>query len=121
MADYVIGIDGGGTSCRAALADRNGTLLGRGKSGASNILTDRLARLEAHAILERRRDPADARRLVYRLTRRGIDLAPVLFEMILWAAQHEATAAPPQEVEAMERDRDSYLSAIRARWLASAG
>lgn len=40
MADYVIGIDGGGTSCRAALADRNGTLLGRGKSGASNILTD---------------------------------------------------------------------------------
>jgi DNA-binding HxlR family transcriptional regulator len=96
-------------------------LLDGGEGIASNILTDRLARLEAHAILERRRDPADARRLVYRLTRRGIDLAPVLFEMILWAAQHEATAAPPEEVEAMERDRDGYLSAIRARWLASAG
>lgn len=40
MADYFIGIDGGGTSCRAALADGNGTILGRGKSGASNILTD---------------------------------------------------------------------------------
>jgi glucosamine kinase len=37
---YVIGIDGGGTSCRAALAETNGTVLGRGKSGASNILTD---------------------------------------------------------------------------------
>ncbi len=40
MTAYVIGIDGGGTSCRAALADANGTVLGRGRSGASNILTD---------------------------------------------------------------------------------
>jgi glucosamine kinase len=40
MAGYILGIDGGGTSCRAALADQAGTMLGRGKSGASNILTD---------------------------------------------------------------------------------
>lgn len=40
MASYLIGIDGGGTSCRAAVADVDGRILGRGKSGASNILTD---------------------------------------------------------------------------------
>ncbi|MDE1160111.1 MAG: BadF/BadG/BcrA/BcrD ATPase family protein [Neorhizobium sp.] len=40
MTEYLIGIDGGGTSCRAALAKADGTILGRGKSGASNILTD---------------------------------------------------------------------------------
>src|SRR6218665_2644017 len=40
MTDYIIGIDGGGTSCRAAVADRQGIILGRGKSGAANILTD---------------------------------------------------------------------------------
>lgn len=40
MPTYVIGIDGGGTSCRAAVADGEGTILGRGRSGASNILTD---------------------------------------------------------------------------------
>lgn len=40
MADFIIGIDGGGTSCRAAVADRHGNVLGRGKSGAANILTD---------------------------------------------------------------------------------
>jgi glucosamine kinase len=40
MTPYFLGIDGGGTSCRAALADRHGTICGRGKSGASNILTD---------------------------------------------------------------------------------
>ncbi|PTM92158.1 N-acetylglucosamine kinase [Mycoplana dimorpha] len=40
MADLIIGIDGGGTSCRAAVADPDGTVLGRGRSGAANILTD---------------------------------------------------------------------------------
>ncbi|MDW6026646.1 N-acetylglucosamine kinase [Mesorhizobium sp. BAC0120] len=36
----VIGIDGGGTSCRAALATAGGEIIGRGKSGAANIRTD---------------------------------------------------------------------------------
>ncbi|MDQ0318314.1 glucosamine kinase [Pararhizobium capsulatum DSM 1112] len=40
MPHYIIGIDGGGTSCRAALAGADGRILGRGKSGAANILTD---------------------------------------------------------------------------------
>jgi DNA-binding HxlR family transcriptional regulator len=95
---------------------RFGELLEGGEGIASNVLTDRLERLEAHDLVQRRRDPADARRLTYRLTQRGIDLAPVLFEMILWAAQHEATAAPPDEVKAMEQDRDTYLDAIRQTW-----
>ena len=38
--DLVLGIDGGGTSCRAALATASGTVLGRGKSGPANIMTD---------------------------------------------------------------------------------
>jgi len=36
----VLGIDGGGTSCRAAVATGDGTILGRAKSGAANIRTD---------------------------------------------------------------------------------
>ena len=40
MPHYILGIDGGGTSCRAALAGPDGHVLGRGKSGAANILTD---------------------------------------------------------------------------------
>jgi glucosamine kinase len=40
MPHYILGIDGGGTSCRAAVADAKGRILGRGKSGAANILTD---------------------------------------------------------------------------------
>lgn len=40
MSVFFIGIDGGGTSCRAALAGPDGVVLGRGGSGAANILTD---------------------------------------------------------------------------------
>lgn len=40
MTKYAIGIDGGGTSCRAAVADAAGTILGRGKAGAANIMSD---------------------------------------------------------------------------------
>ncbi|MGX9142399.1 BadF/BadG/BcrA/BcrD ATPase family protein [Mesorhizobium sp. 128a] len=38
--NFVLGIDGGGTSCRAALATGNGAVIGRAKSGAANIRTD---------------------------------------------------------------------------------
>lgn len=84
------------------------------------LATDRLARLEAHALVARQRQADDARRISYRLTAKGIDLAPVIVEMIVWAARYERTAAPPEEVAKMESDRDAYIAAIRARWLESA-
>ncbi len=37
---FVLGIDGGGTSCRAALGTASGAIVGRGKSGSANIRTD---------------------------------------------------------------------------------
>ena len=35
-----LGIDGGGTGCRAALADADGRVIGRGEAAAANIWTD---------------------------------------------------------------------------------
>lgn len=37
---YLLGIDGGGTGCRVALADLHGRILGIGQSGSANIMTD---------------------------------------------------------------------------------
>ncbi|KQZ82941.1 N-acetylglucosamine kinase [Mesorhizobium sp. Root157] len=47
--DFVLGIDGGGTSCRAALATADGVIVGRAKSGAANIRTD-LTGARAHIV-----------------------------------------------------------------------
>ena len=60
----VLGIDGGGTSCRAALATGDGRILSRAKAGAANIRTDltgaRTSIVEAArlAFEEARQDPA---------------------------------------------------------------
>ncbi|MBV2143254.1 N-acetylglucosamine kinase [Falsochrobactrum sp. TDYN1] len=40
MAEFFIGVDGGGTGCRAAIADVNGVFLGQGCGGPANIVTN---------------------------------------------------------------------------------
>lgn len=82
---------------------------------ATNILADRLARLEAAAILSKCPDPSDARRVHYRLTEKGLALAPVLIEIILWADAHEDTAAPPAVVAAMKANRKRFIAGLRKR------
>src|SRR5882672_9534618 len=58
---------------------------------ATNILADRLKKLKADGIIKTQPDLSDRRKLLYRLTPKGIDLAPVLTEMVLWSATHEDT------------------------------
>jgi DNA-binding HxlR family transcriptional regulator len=85
---------------------------------ATNILADRLKRLEDCGIISTQQDETDRRKLIYRLTAKGIDLAPVLVELILWGARYEDTAAPPALVRKMEKNRAEFLSELRARWAA---
>ena len=90
--------------------------LGAGEGFATNILSDRLVRLQAAGILTKRPDTEDRRRYVYRLTIKGMDLAPMLVELVLWSAKHESTDAPVATVRAMTRDRKRFLASVRAAW-----
>ena len=82
---------------------------------ATNILADRLKRLIAYGIIEAQPEPTYGRKVFYRLTMKGIDLAPVLTEMVLWAAAHETTGNQPL-VQQMRSDKEEFLAAIRKRW-----
>jgi len=86
---------------------------------ATNILADRLRSLEAHGIIAAAQDPSDRRKRIYRLTSKGIDLAPVLTEMVLWAAAHEETGNQPL-VRQIRGDKEAFLAAIRRRWAGKA-
>ncbi|MBI2586433.1 MAG: helix-turn-helix transcriptional regulator [Rhodospirillales bacterium] len=90
--------------------------LDSGEKIATNVLAERLQRLEANGIIERRRDADDARKVNYALTKKGITLAPVLVEMIIWGARHEETAAPPEIIRRMVADRDGVVAEIRDQW-----
>lgn len=83
---------------------------------ATNILSDRLQRLECVGIVEKRRNPSDARKFIYRLTAKGLDLAPMLVEMILWSAQYEETAAPPEILELMKADKERFIAGLKQNW-----
>ncbi len=82
---------------------------------ATNILADRLRKLVANGIIVAEPDPADGRKLTYSLTRKGIDLAPVLTEMVLWAAAHEPTGNPAL-VRLMRQDKKKFLAGVRQHW-----
>ena len=51
---------------------------------ARNILSDRLSKMVAGGILERRPDPADKRRVIYSLTAKGEGLLPVVLALRQW-------------------------------------
>ena len=89
--------------------------LGSYEGIATNILADRLRKLEAYGIIATGRDPLDGRKLIYSLTAKGIDLAPVLTEMVLWAAAHEKTENEAL-VREMRKDKEKFLAAARQRW-----
>jgi DNA-binding HxlR family transcriptional regulator len=82
---------------------------------ATNILADRLRKLVAHGIITTEADPSDGRKLLYLLTPKGIDLAPVLTEMVLWAAAHEDTGNQPL-IRQIRADKQKFLAGMRQRW-----
>jgi DNA-binding HxlR family transcriptional regulator len=83
---------------------------------ATNILADRLRKLTANGIITTEPDPSDGRKVIYRLTPKGIDLAPVLTEMVLWAAAHEHTGNQAL-IRLMREDKKKFLAGVRQRWI----
>jgi DNA-binding HxlR family transcriptional regulator len=89
---------------------------GAGEGIATNVLTDRLRRLKTAGIVESEAEPTDRRRVSYRLTEKGIDLAPALLELLIWGARHEKTLAPCKVIEEIVRNREYVLAETRRRW-----
>lgn len=87
-----------------------------GEGIATNILADRLRKLEATGIITAQVEETDRRRVNYRLTEKGIDLAPVLLELLVWGARHEKTGAPCGFIAELEKNREQVLAEVRRRW-----
>lgn len=87
-----------------------------GEGVATNILSDRLRRLKSTGIISTEVDEVDRRKVNYRLTKKGIDLAPVLLELLIWGARHEKTEAPCAVIDKMAEHRQALLSEVRRRW-----
>ena len=80
---------------------------------SSNILSQRLKHLVAEGIVLREGSGKTTR---YSLTRKGLDLLPVMVDMIAWSGRYDAgTAAPEEFLQRAEHDREALLGELGER------
>lgn len=83
---------------------------------STNILADRLSRLESAAMLDRQIDPRKASRICYFPTRKARDILPALFSMMVWSVQYDAcTEAPDSFAKAYRDDADGAIAWYEAQ------
>ena len=83
---------------------------------STNILADRLARLEVEGLVTKVADPENGRQVVYSLTPKALDLAPMLIEMILWSAKYDPhSAADRAFIRKAKSDRGQLVRDVKSR------
>lgn len=81
---------------------------------ATNVLADRLVRLEEDGVIEKVAGSGRGTASAYRLTPKGIDLLPIMLEIIGWSAKYDPkTAADRRFVRRLARDRAGLEAEIR--------
>jgi len=80
---------------------------------ATNILADRLSMLECAGLIKGKSDPNKRTRILYSLTDKGIDLVPVILEIVQWSARYDKkTGAPKEFVMRIKNDREAFIKEI---------
>ena len=83
---------------------------------ATNILADRLLLLEKVGILSKTEHPESKAKFFYNLTPKGLDLMPVLFEMMLWSEKYlEVSERVHLAAKAIKADKDGLIEKFRKK------
>ena len=82
---------------------------------ATNILANRLRELEEFGIIAKSKDPNNGRRVLYNLTDKGADIAPLIIEMVRWSAKYDPnTLAKMSILRKIEDDREGFIENLKA-------
>ncbi len=83
---------------------------------STKVLAQRLKALVAEGILTKRPHPSNRVKTVYRLTRKGIDLLPIVVEMAAWSTRHVCGVDPDAgHMPEIRRDKRAFVEATRRR------
>lgn len=82
---------------------------------ATNVLAERLKRLEARGLLTKQKDSQDARQFVYKPTEQAIRVIPMLVEMIVWGSKQSDTVPDVAFIERFEADRDKLINELETQ------
>ena len=85
-----------------------------GEKVSTSVLGDRLKKLEAYGIISRGRDTVKKSRIRYSLTKKGIDLLPILIEMIIWGGEKDQFTETPKEfIDQATQNKEVFIRQIR--------
>lgn len=80
---------------------------------ATNILASRLQSLEENKIIEKLDHPDSKAKVLYRLTKKGIDLLPVMIEINLWAEKYFTIPDDRKEMlKEVKKDKAGFIKAM---------
>ena len=86
---------------------------------STNILADRLARLEKQGLVSKSPDPGDRRQFLYAPTQKGVDLLPVVVEMARWSLKYSPIADRKPFAGRLRVGDTEIMKRAMARYLAS--
>lgn len=82
---------------------------------ATNVLADRLLRLEQDGIIDKQPAPGGGSTSRYRLSSKGLDLLPIMLAIIGWSAKYDPkTATDRQFVRRLRKDPSRLAAEIRS-------
>ena len=84
---------------------------------STNILADRLAKLEKAKIIFKKRDSVDKKRFIYSPTEKGLDLIPMMLAMVLWSGQYDKkTAVQPDVLKRLRKDPKKFAENLKKQF-----
>ena len=90
-----------------------GDLLKSPERIATNILASRLQSLEENKIIEKLEHPDSKAKVLYRLTKKGIDLLPIMIEINLWAEKYFPIPADRKAMlKEVKKDKAAFIKSM---------
>lgn len=93
-----------------------GDFLSSDEKIATNILADRLRSLEANGFIKATVSPEKKNKFIYSLTEKGIDLIPVIAELMIWGAKYSSYEVK-DIVKKLQKDKEGTIKQLREKLL----
>ena len=83
---------------------------------STNILADRLQKLDDNGVITKSADPDNASKFIYSLTKKGLALLPAMVEMTAWSANYDSLTNTPSEfLNTYNKDKDALIEMFKAQ------
>ncbi len=84
---------------------------------ATNLLSSRLKHLQTLEIVTKQKLPSNKKENIYLLTEKGIELAPMILEMVLWSDKHVRPYNPQMNpYDTSNLDKTTLIASVQEEY-----